>query len=626
MCLVIATPYIGIDHDARLYMVGALHDLNPAFHARDPWFLDASQDRWTLFSPMLAQIVRLFDIEGGALAATVLQGFVFLVAAYWFSHAALRGPASLLLFLALVTLPLCFSPKGMLFIREGFVSARMFGIGFSLFGLTCCLQGRAAAAVHCHGIALAIHPIMAVGPAAVSVLLHRSPGVQATLGFVGAALLAGVFAAAGSTVLPVMDADWWAYVDLAVLVSVGEWVGASLPRWLSLFCLLIVAGRYGTFRLRGFYRLVALVSAVALLASVVAGIHIQVVLILQAQLWRSLWLVQVAGVVALVDLGCRHVLRRHAPYRAPGLLFIATGLLFPAWSGVALAVLAGIHQRVPRLLPALVRQLRPRKFAVAIVATSLALLALPGYLLDWAMVSGSLDEPHVVADAVEGFLRTGGYGLVPGLIWLLGRAAQRRGPVPGAVILVPLTLLAALMWDARSPERRAIESRYALDTSRSRFAGIIPRGSVVFWNRGGERVWFELGTAGYAGTLHATGMVFSRERTRLLAVRLIAVAMAYRSREEVDEAIASGSVVESLLRRGGGASEMVDPYLLAAYEALSSITPFGLGNLCRDQQLDFVVDTLFVPGVSAIPVQEEILGRRQQYFVYACKVLRENRK
>lgn len=186
----------------------------------------------------------------------------------------------------------------------------------------------------------------------------------------------------------------------------------------------------------------------------------------------------------------------------------------------------------------------------------------------------------------------------------------------------PLTVTALMSWDARPAEKRALEDRYALSGARSRFRAH-SQGSVVFWNRAAERVWFELGTAGYAGTLHSTGMVFSRERTRLLSVRLIGVALASRNREQLDAAIASGAVIESLLRRDSSAEAPIDPFLLAAYESLSSMTPFGLRTLCRDRQLDYVVDTLFVSGVSAIPVQEEILGRRQQYFIYSCRAFDE---
>lgn len=618
MCLVIATPYIGIDHDARLYMVGALHFLDPGRYARDIWFFDGSQDRWSLFSPLLAQFVSLFDIEGGAMVATLCQGGLFLVSAYGFSRATLRQPASLLLFLLLLVYPICYSPKGMLFVREGFVSARMVGIAFSLLGLAACLKGRTVAGALWHGLAMSIHPIMAVGPAAVSLLLRMPVRGQVFVSLLGSLALGGAFWAGAAGGLAIMDADWWAYVDLAALVSIGDWIAASASHWLSLFALLIVAGRHGNRGLRPFYQLVVLVSAVAVLVSVLAGLYLQVAILLQAQLWRTLWLAYAAGLVALVDLGCRHLVRRHASNREACLLLAALGLVFPSWGGLLLAVLTLVHRVAPSSFSKLLAELRARRLVVLIVSAVLISMALPGYFLDWALASGSVNVPDPMIDTLLGFLRTGGYGLMAVLVWLFGRGLLARSPWLATLMLVPLTVTALMSWDARPAEKRALEDRYALSGARSRFFGLIPRGSVVFWNRAAERVWFELGTAGYAGTLHSTGMVFSRERTRLLSVRLIGVALASRNREQLDAAIASGAVIESLLRRDSSAEAPIDPFLLAAYESLSSMTPFGLRTLCRDRQLDYVVDTLFVPDVVAIPVHEEILGRRHLYFVYPC--------
>lgn len=625
-CLVMATPYIGIDNDARLYMVGALHFLNPDHYARDIWFFEGSQDRWSVFSPVLAQFVGLFDIDGGAKAATLFQGALFLVSAYWFSRATLRRPASLLLFLLLLGYPICYSPKGMLFVREGFVSARMVGIGFSLFGLALCLQGRTAVGALCHALALAVHPIMAVGPAAVSVLMRSGLRGQMVLSLVGCLAFGGLFGAAACGWLAVMEADWWAYVDLAALVSIGDWIGSSIYSWLSLFALLLVAGRYGNARLRSFYQLVALVAVVSVLASVLAGLYLQVVILLQAQLWRTLWLAHVAALVATVDLGFRYVLRRHAPYRELGALLGAIALVFPALIGALLVALVAVYRHAPNRLSALSRILQNHPVPVAFVSAALAVIALPGYVIDWSMETGSLDIPAPVSDTLFGFLRTGGYGLVALGVWLMGRSVIARPMQARTTILIPLTLIAMLVWDARTAEKRAQEERYSLSGDSSRFAGIIPQGSVVYWARAAERVWFELGTAGYAGALHSTGMVFSRGRTRALSVRLVGVALASADRAKLDDAIASGSVLEAVLRRGNSVQESVDPFLLAAYESLSAMTPFGLRNLCRDRQLDYVVDTLYVPEVTAIPVQDEILGRRQQYFVYSCDAFHARRR
>jgi hypothetical protein len=148
----------------------------------------------------------------------------------------------------------------------------------------------------------------------------------------------------------------------------------------------------------------------------------------------------------------------------------------------------------------------------------------------------------------------------------------------------------------------------------------------VYWHDSAPRVWLELGTAGYASTTHATGLVFSRERTRVLDARLTRVAIRVLDAEQVRLAAAEGSLLEAALRGSVVATGEVRPYVLASYESKRSSTPFGIDFLCRDKDLDFVIDPVKAEGRPVAEEAEQIDGRRVVNYLYDCAQLRARLK
>jgi hypothetical protein len=154
------------------------------------------------------------------------------------------------------------------------------------------------------------------------------------------------------------------------------------------------------------------------------------------------------------------------------------------------------------------------------------------------------------------------------------------------------------------------------------FAAHIERGRTVYWHDAAPRVWLELGTAGYASTTHATGLVFSRERTRVLDARLTRVAIRTLTADQARLAAANGMLLDAALRGAAGGAGEVRPYVLASYEATRPSTPFGIGYLCRDKDLDFVIDPVNIEGMSLAEEAERIDGRRVVNHLYDCAMFR----
>lgn len=618
-----ANPYIGIDHDARLYTFMAVRWLTPSAYARDPWFAYGSQDDWSVFSPLYAFVLEHFGVEGGAMLTTIAGGVLFVAAAIMLARASVRGSPARLAALLLVAVPLCYSPKGMLFVSESYATARLLAVPLSMIAVALGLRGKLRGAFALHVAALLLHPSMALAPFGITLLASVKPPLNALL--VAAGFLAGtcLLAAGALGLVPVIDGDWLMFVEPAVLVFIAPWIRADLPNVLLPILVLLIAHEHGYRRTRRLYGTAALVASACVWLSLVAGEWMPVRLVMQAQLWRGLWIAQVLAVLAFVDLAARFVVRRHAESRLP-LLVLFVPLASLASPGAALGVgwLAlkvvsrARWERFKELVAA--HRYLARGFLGLILATHV-----PAYLLSLSLASTSIDHNGDWTDLAIGFLRTGGHGVLPvAACWLL----YRLRTLVVALVAVAFAALAILLWDERSPVQKHIESRYSIDGSRRMFAQQIARGRTVFWQNSASRVWLELGTAGYASTTHATGLVFSRERTRVLDARLTRVAIRVLDAEQVRLAAGNGTLLEAALRGSIASTDEVKPYVLASYESARSSTPFGIALLCRDKDLDFVIDPVKAEGMPVAEATEQVDGRRVVNYLYDCAQLRARLK
>lgn len=610
-----ANPYIGIDHDARLYAFMAVRWLMPAAYARDPWFAFGSQDDWSLFSPAYALVLQRFGVEVGALLTTAAGGMLFVAAAVLLARSLLRGRVAWLAALMLVSVPLCYSAKGMLFVSESFATARAFAVPLSMMALALGARGKVPGAMALHAAAMLLHPSMALAPLAITVLAAVPPRTAVPL-VISGTLTAAIFLLAGALGrVPVIDGDWLMFTEPAVLVFIGPWIRGGPFAILAPVLLLLIAHGHGALRMRRLYGITALVASLAVLLSLVAGERMPVTLVMQAQLWRALWIANVVAVVAVADLAGRFVLRRRAPSRLPLLAVLVplASLLAPGsvlllvW--VALKVGCRAYWR--RFADLVLRHRRAVRGLLLLVVA----LHVPAYLLSLELASAAPDSGGGLGDTAIGLLRTGGSGALALAIFL---AASRWPPRVMAIMALPLLASVIWMWDERSPVQKYWESRYSTDGSRRMFAAQIERGRTVYWHDAAPRVWLELGTAGYASTTHATGLVFSRERTRVLDARLTRVAIRTLDDDQARRAAANGSLLDAALRGAAGGAGEVRPYVLASYESMRPSTPFGIAYLCRDTNLDFVIDPVYIKGMSLAEETERIDGRRVVNHLYDC--------
>ncbi|MBI2308634.1 MAG: hypothetical protein HYU78_15205 [Rhodocyclales bacterium] len=614
-----ANRYIGIDHDARLYVLMASHWLSPDSYARDPWFAFGSQDDWSLFSPYLGIILKLLGVSHGAMLATLVQAVLFCVAALYLGGAMFRGRAGMLAGFLVASIPILYSPRGMLFVTEGFVTARGLAIPLSLIGLGLAFRNRGVPSLATTAAALLFHPIMAFAPAAVSVMLLAGKRRAKWLFILAALGIVVVFCSALVGRLSLVDDSWYYYASPAVLVFIDQWLIRDLPDLLFWAVPLVTAALYANPARRRVYELVMVVAVIAVAVSYVAAFY-PVTIVLQAQFWRTLWLAKLVALVAAVDIGILLLVQRNRPYwrllSAVMLALVLISLTHPLFAIVLLVAskLLSVTRLDWRRSP-----LCQHQHLIAYALPVLVLLLLPHLYFGLHSVGAALPPSRALPDWVLGVLGTGGFGIAAFLFWF----ALCKLPLRYSIIFVGLSLAVAVSgWDARGDERVALERGYRLPGDTSRVPNLIPPGSVVYWHQGSERVWFTLGTAGYASTTHATGLIFSRTRTLLLADRLQRLVVASsnldRDIEEIDLSVAFARISARLpdLRLN----------VLAAYEdemgrGLSNI---GVRILCRDRELDFVIDLNHWKDL--MPEMLPDLyddGSGREYYVYQCKKLNQ---
>src|ERR1700716_2948184 len=115
--------YQGLFGDARLYALQALARLHPGL-ANDLFLQNASQDRYTIFSPLYAMIIKLMGLQHAAVALSV-SFTVWFLGATWVLARQLAGRDAAWLVIALLIMTVGRYGGGVAFhFSEDFLTAR----------------------------------------------------------------------------------------------------------------------------------------------------------------------------------------------------------------------------------------------------------------------------------------------------------------------------------------------------------------------------------------------------------------------------------------------------------------------------------------------------------------------
>jgi hypothetical protein len=511
--------YRGIVHDARIYLGRAVADLDPQGLGRELTFQLDGQTQHTIFSRLITPLVLALGPSATSMGVTLAALLIWLAAAAWLAtRLAPRRlvPAALI---CAAVLPAAYGPFDIFSFGEALATPRGFAEAGVLAGLAALLAGRRWLCTILLLLAAAFHPIMAAPGFGVFFLVLAQED-RRWWGLAPVGLLALVAAGAlhlgpAKALFSAYDPAWLAVMHRRngfLFLSQwppSAWYGAALPVATLAMAALLIAGR-----LRVIATAALAVAAASLIAAFVFGDLLGSLLILQLQLWRALWVVQVLATLL-------------APLIAVELW--ATGRRDARLSGVLLGVswleLTGMVWDLPLLAAALVFAATASRggpdrvskgiliaASAAAVALVLAIAGVGAYAaLTMVQIFARIHRAPPLHFLLALKLHLPRCAVIAAAFtpllcpkWLKPQLGMIRLSIC-ALLLAPTAVIA---WDQRTPTRRMID----LGEGRADLNRLIgpATGAGIVWMPDDTAPWFLLSRATWASDLQGSVGAFSR--------------------------------------------------------------------------------------------------------------------
>jgi hypothetical protein len=298
--------YLGVRHDGRLYTLQALYHLHPDLYSQDIFLLNNSQDNFTIFSRIHAIFIKFFGISGAHIFPVIIGQLLFIFSLYCFLKKSLDINELILAFILIATMPKNYGGLGVFTYSETFLTPRLFAESFSLFSLSFFFSEQRYKALTFCIFSILLHPIM--GFICLSIIIadylfyHR--GYKKYVFFSALILLVLIFIIFGpfSDAFVEMDTEW---LDVVIKRSPHLLLSNWFPGdWTSFAAsCLVIAMLYIFNRQRAkHFMVICVLSIFFFLLSFIGGDLFKVVFILQIQLWRIHWILNISAYIALAIL------------------------------------------------------------------------------------------------------------------------------------------------------------------------------------------------------------------------------------------------------------------------------------------------------------------------------------
>ena len=375
----VAWPYLGLLHDGRLYAGQVQSRLDPELLRGDLFFEYGSQDRFSLFSTLMAPLVRAVGFDAAFFAYYLIALGLFVAGLQRLVVRLVPDSAGAVVGLVFAAMtPLPYGGHSVFHVIEPFTTPRLIASALTLLGLAWTLDGRVFRAGGSLLLALAFHPLMAFP----GVLIAIGYAVWRTLGGRVLGVLVGIVALAAATVLaiPPLGAKLFGYCDDAWKDGMRQFCFYQFPDmwhwgdWL-LPAVVLVSGAAATWQLRDrvqVARLVALTTAVGALGLVgaVVAMRLPYALPIMGQPYRAMWIVTVLAPPLLFAM-LEGLWRTASPWRYAALVPL---LFLSAIDGPPLIMAAVLAIFVVRMTGAPAGQ----RLATFLVATVIGAFVLTG--------------------------------------------------------------------------------------------------------------------------------------------------------------------------------------------------------------------------------------------------------
>jgi hypothetical protein len=292
--------------DAALYAVQALSRTTAGL-AHDVFLDNASQDRYTIFSPIYAFFIKRLGLQEAAISLLVFFKVCFYASAWMFSRKLFDARAAVLTIALLIAVPIEYGAFHVFRVAEDMLTARSMAEVLAMVGLCLHVYGRKNVGLALGAFALSIHALMALPM--VLLLLSLRVSARASLLAALAAIAAVLCTASAAAMAPqwtpgwlgVMDPNWLDMVRersqfvFLQLWRLTDWESSGRP-FVSLALTMLVI-RDG--RVRTLCAAAMIVGAAGLAIAFVAGVVGPSAALLQGQAWRWTWVTGLASVLML---------------------------------------------------------------------------------------------------------------------------------------------------------------------------------------------------------------------------------------------------------------------------------------------------------------------------------------
>ena len=307
----IAAPYLGYYHDARLYAAQTAERAHPGSFASDLYLLHGSQDRYSVFSSVMAPIAVCVGLRASFFLVYLISKAFFFWAAIRFVNALVgNGMVVTLALLFLAIAPVGFGGNGVFHVNESFLTPRIAASGLVLWGLERLLAGRGVAALTIQALAVVVHPLQGSGGLIIVGLTWAGRQLSwrrriLTLGLVCCSGLVLLWEPVGSRLFGVMDEEWRSVIlEVCCFIRPSEW---ALQDWARIVIGTLIVGASATWVFRDlswYFAVVLLVSIGGLLATTI-GVRSNYLLLVQGSPYRALWLLEVHSIILGFALAAR---------------------------------------------------------------------------------------------------------------------------------------------------------------------------------------------------------------------------------------------------------------------------------------------------------------------------------
>nr|WP_295110499.1 hypothetical protein [uncultured Caulobacter sp.] len=517
----LSRPYQGVRHDGRLYVADALAKLDPAGVGKDLMFVHDGQFGFSLYTPMLAKLIAVLGLSGGAMAIVVVTLAAWFAALAVLIHKLLADRSPGLRWAALlfaVALPALYGPLDVIGFGEPYATPRALAEAAGFLGMASFLSGRRFLGLGLCVPGMLFHPIMGLCAAAaigLAMCFEDRRWLWAGLAGIAVVTLAGLLhLPVAERIVTVMDPDWRAVVAArSPILFPSLWPIETWSRLTVQACTLAA----GAFLLSGAPRRLALGALIAGLvgvaATVLLGDRLSLLLFLQVQAWRMLEPLAVLAAASLALL-CAELPRR-GPSGLLGLAFLGCAWMFrevgtlgisPAMVGLLFAV---VGDRM--------RYSRPSLYATAAMGL-LAVSALFYIGLRGVALTHALERLPPAWPFSQGYVWSSD---LPGLaiVLVVGLWLARGWKAPAVPVRIAAAaavgLLAAALWDDRSAYVRHRDE----GTDAALVALTASKPGAVLWVSGDVEPWQLMGRPTWSSKEQSAGVVFSRPLAMVLAAR-----------------------------------------------------------------------------------------------------------